>query len=503
MRPSHATDRQGLYFVLGLVVSAVFLGLAVYRVDWSEVGEALGRTRFFPWIPLAVLAYCAAMIVRGWRLRLLVQHETDLPLSTASNIVAIGYGVNNILPGRIGELARAYVLMERSSMRFVQAFTITMLERALDGVVMFLLLSVTTYSFASRLLSSHLLSATLLVAAGAVLGVLLVLMAFAVVSPHSFARMVAEAVGLVNRRWYERGLRLGIQIAEAFTYLRNPVGSAKVFALSFLTWFVEALMFLFVFGAFGLPLNPWWALCVMAITNVGVIVPSSPGHIGPWHFFCSQALVLLGVSSSVAFSYAIVAHLTFYVPVTLWSIWVLAGLGMRWHAIASLRKMASPVDAVASGTEEFTNIMSLPQRTVRDEIERATPFYVALADAIMPMEDVSLDAATKIAVRAKVVEFLKGELDCLSHRLFVMFTVGMLVFRFVTRLRYFQGFCDLSQDRKIDWVALWSDGPIPLTRKLFRPVRSLIFLCYFECPEVQAAMAGESADPLALAAKSL
>jgi uncharacterized protein (TIRG00374 family) len=503
MNQSHESDRQRLYFVLGLGVSVVFLGLAAYRVDWSEVGQALGRTRFFPWIPLAILAYCAAMIVRGWRLCLLVQHVTDLPLTTASNIVAIGYGVNNILPGRLGELARAYVLMERSSVRFVQALTITLLERALDGVVMFLLLSMTTYSFASTLMSSHVLSATLLIITGAILGILMGLMAFAVVSPHSFARMVAEAVGLINRRWYERGLKLGIQIAEAFTYLRNPTGSAKVFALSFLTWLVEGLMFLFVFGAFGLPLNPWWALGVMAITNVGVIVPSSPGHIGPWHFFCSQALVLFGVSSSIAFSYAIVAHLTFYVPITLWSMWVLAALGMRWHSIASLRRMANPVDAAAPGIEEFTNIMSLPQRPVREEIERATPFYVALADAIMPMEDVQLSAREQEAVRSKVVEFLKGELDCLSHRLFVMFTIGMLVFRFATRLRFFQSFCDLSHERKAAWVRQWSDGPISLTRKLFRPVRSLVFLCYFECPEVQAAIDGAGGVSRAPVAKSI
>jgi len=45
-------------------------------------------------------------------------------------------------------------------------------------------------------------------------------------------------------------------------------------------------------------------------------VPSTPGFVGPFHFFCQQALASQGVGLELGLSAAIAIHLAFYIPVT-------------------------------------------------------------------------------------------------------------------------------------------------------------------------------------------
>ena len=38
----------------------------------------------------------------------------------------------------------------------------------------------------------------------------------------------------------------------------------------------------------------------MSVTNLGILVPSTPGFVGPFHFFCSQALMSQGIPEATA-----------------------------------------------------------------------------------------------------------------------------------------------------------------------------------------------------------
>ena len=85
-------------------------------------------------------------MVRGLRCKLLVSREANLSTVTATNVVVLGYAVNNITPARMGELARAAMLAQRSGLPFVQGLSVTLIERIMDGLVMLaLILTLATY----------------------------------------------------------------------------------------------------------------------------------------------------------------------------------------------------------------------------------------------------------------------------------------------------------------------------------------------------------------------
>jgi hypothetical protein len=47
-----------------------------------------------------------------------------------------------------------------------------------------------------------------------------------------------------------------------------------------------------------------------------------------------------------------------------------------------------------------------------------------------------------------------------------------------------RSFCGLPLDTRRRVVAGWAYGPVPLTRQLFRSLRSIALLAYFEHPTV-------------------
>jgi hypothetical protein len=73
--------------------------------------------------------------------------------------------------------------------------------------------------------------------------------------------------------------------------------------------------------AFGMATShrlPWYVgLVVLVFTTLSVVIPSTPGYVGTYHYLCQLSLVMFGVSESEALSFAVIAHLINVVPVSL------------------------------------------------------------------------------------------------------------------------------------------------------------------------------------------
>ena len=68
---------------------------------------------------------------------------------------------------------------------------------------------------------------------------------------------------------------------------------------------------------------------VHVFVALAVAVPSAPGFFGVFHFACREALALFGISSATAVAYGTVAHLAYWVPVTLAGLLAVARSGGR------------------------------------------------------------------------------------------------------------------------------------------------------------------------------
>jgi hypothetical protein len=204
--------------------------------------------------------------------------------------------------------------------------------------------------------------------------------------------------------------------------------------------------------------------------------------VGSFHFFCKEALMSQGVNEATAMSYAILVHLTFFVPVTLWGATAILVYGVQVASTAAMARAAkrSPERATVEGVPVHGIARLDPARGLRT----ASPFEVALTEALLTPHGDALDRQTLL----DVATFLSEEMQSLPARPAVMFAMGMATFRLYVRARYLRSFCALDVERRRAAVQSWAFGPVGLFRQLFRPVRSIALLAYYEQERVAQAV---------------
>lgn len=507
---------KGTIVVGGFIISLLLLVMTAKKINWQLVHDAFASATWLPWLPLAVVTYLIGMLLRGLRLKQLVSTEASLTVSTASNIIAVGYATNNILPARLGEFARAGMLAERTGLPYALSLTVTFLERLLDGLT---ILSLFVLAIFVTPTDQWLKPAAMV--AGLLFGCALPSVLMLAFAPQLSLSLASQLSIHLGRKWHTRSLALVTQVTRGLSCLRDASTALSVLATSFVIWIIEGLMFALVMPCFNLPISLVKAIAVMAFTNLGILVPSSPGYIGTYHVCCKTALLAVtgsetaqmtnkaveqaavqtyqlanmpflsnsigNVSESTALSYAVVVHLVFYTTVTVWGVIAMARYGLELGTTAALAWEAKPITNLPE-TEAMAVITSVPTQKQSNHCFKTTPFWLAIVGSSVPTGSLVLSAEERSEAITYATEFVCSELSALPSFLRILFKTGILGFRTITIASNLCPFENLSSERQAKIITAWSYGPISTTRKLFKPLRSLALLAFFEHPAILAAL---------------
>ncbi len=115
--------------VPGLIISAIAVVAILYFVDLRRLLGALQQADY-RYIALFFGISIAWLAVRGLVWRTLLQEQASF--SQVFLTLNEGYLLNNILPFRLGELGRAFLLSKKANLGFLQVFSTILIERALD-----------------------------------------------------------------------------------------------------------------------------------------------------------------------------------------------------------------------------------------------------------------------------------------------------------------------------------------------------------------------------------
>ena len=334
-----------LRVVAGLLISAVFLFFAFRGVHFRAVGEALRNANYL-WLAPAVAAIVASVGLRAVRWRLLFYPERDLRLSSLFGALNVGYLVNALLPLRLGEFVRAYLLSQVERVGAAHALTTVAVERVLDMVVTLAYL-VAVLPFVA--LPEGAAGKVAVVSAIAVGALLVMLVAGAVRERvHGLGRLVTDRL---PARYAERLHGLLDSFLHGFAVLSTPRVAVSALALSVVIWALAALGLYFALFAFHLYLSPVAPLFMLALVSLSFVVPASPGYVGVFHLAVTTALRAFDVDAAVALSYAFVAHLIGFVPPMLLGATYLWRTGTSWDRIFAFRRAEEP-EAEALGSRQ-------------------------------------------------------------------------------------------------------------------------------------------------------
>jgi uncharacterized membrane protein YbhN (UPF0104 family) len=95
-------------FWIGLLISAACLYVAFQGIQFDRLLEALAGINY-AWLVVASGLFCISYSGRVFRWQLLFS-PLRLRLGKIFNALNIGYFLSNILPARIGDLVRAYLI---------------------------------------------------------------------------------------------------------------------------------------------------------------------------------------------------------------------------------------------------------------------------------------------------------------------------------------------------------------------------------------------------------
>jgi uncharacterized protein (TIRG00374 family) len=333
----HMKKNIRISLILGGAVSVLALYLAFRNVPFDELLVYLASINYF-WILPAVLVILISFALRAYRWKIILESTGTISFWGAFHPLMIGFMINCILPGRVGEVARPAVLQKKENIPFSTGLATVAAERFFDVSILIVL-------FAAMLATVqidpdldivfgdyHLNRATLVAAGEGTFKLLLVLIAGMALVGFSKTRNIIN--GLITRipsmlffagpdlknnflkRICEPMVRFVDNFASGFTLVKYPAKICICIVLSFFIWGLAAFSYyLMALGCPGIELSFFEITAVMIIICFFIAFPSVPGYWGIWEAGGVFALLLFGVSSKDAAGYTLVNHAIQIFPV--------------------------------------------------------------------------------------------------------------------------------------------------------------------------------------------
>ncbi len=304
-----------LYFLLGLLISAVLVWALFRNIHFAELWEALKGANYLWLIPNIVLIVFT-MYQRAYRWKFMIAPIGHVPFSKLLSATWIGFMANNVLPLRLGEFVRAYSLASRHKEITKSASLATIFVERMVFDLVALLLIFGGVLYVSRIELDESMKLGLNVAIGiALMG--LVLIFILARKPQQTGQLITRYLFFIPESGKSLIRSVLVKFARGLEFLSDARATAWVGTQTMMIWILMGISNVFVFKAFdlGLPLDA--SFVVLVVVSVSILVPSSPGFIGVYHAGAVWSLVAYGVPKAEALSCALVLHAAQYIVVTL------------------------------------------------------------------------------------------------------------------------------------------------------------------------------------------
>lgn len=319
----------------GVAISVAFLGLFLYRTNFSEIEDAFAQANYaiaFASLPV----YFAGIWVRTVRWQYLLRPVARVKTSRLYPVVIIGLMANNLIPARVGELVRAYILGEREQVSKASALGTIAVDRLFDGITLIPMMVIVAafvggsehFDVDLAFLQFSVGYEGLAIIMAALFGVALAILFVLALSEgwRQWADRLVLAVTPARFRPQVEGL--AISFFEGLKSLRSPVDLGVAWVMSTISWTLEAVMYWMVALAFDIHVGFHIFLLSTAAANLAISILASQGGIGPFEFVTKQTLIAAGVASSSATAYAIGLHALLLLPVIALGVYFLGTMGL-------------------------------------------------------------------------------------------------------------------------------------------------------------------------------
>ncbi|MEE3150282.1 MAG: lysylphosphatidylglycerol synthase transmembrane domain-containing protein, partial [Candidatus Neomarinimicrobiota bacterium] len=289
-------------FILGVLISVIGLYYAFRQINFWELWISIKNVNFILVI-LAIVILLLSNVIRAWRWQILVKPIKDVSFEPAFSSIMIGYFGNSVLPFRMGEFLRAFVVADKTSLTASTAFGTIVIERILDfiGLSIVILLIMTVYPLTS-------------VGGSIIIGVIVLSLTafiffFLFGGFKSSLLVKIEKLSLLRIGLLHKILLFIKNFLDGATTIRatNKLGIILLYTL--IIWIMYYCSTYLATIAIGIELE-WFGFGVLLIsTTLAISIPAAPGYVGTYHAAAVYILTnLFDVGRSNAQAAAIILH---------------------------------------------------------------------------------------------------------------------------------------------------------------------------------------------------
>lgn len=357
-------NKKNTLFIISIIASIVCTWLFVKNIDWLLLKNALRDANYWFIIPTLILTL-VVYVVRAIRWRGLLSHIKVISVMNLLSVTCIGFMANNILPARVGEVLRPFILTKKEDIKFSTSFATVIVERIFDmlGLIIFTVVVIAllphppatqhnpldpvTASQVSTVQESIIPSLKKWTEVFAAVGFITVVCLFLVViKPDFFKEKLVKLCFFLPHKLKDKIVGLYESFVYGLKILEDKTQTVWIFALSLFIWILGGAEIYLLGFSFHMHL-PFMGACLVAVClALAVALPQAPGYIGVFHIAVLKSLHIFGIETTAAQSYAIVLWAISILPSTI------MGFLFLWREGIAFREVVKLEEEIAEGTLE-------------------------------------------------------------------------------------------------------------------------------------------------------
>jgi hypothetical protein len=283
---------------LAYTVSAGCMAWVLSRYSFNDLkGDLL--TLDWRWALVAALAELAVYVCQAWRWNTLLSPVVRLRFWRTVQAIYIGLFANEVLPLKIGEPIRCYLMAHWNDFRISLGFASAAVERLMDGFWMLIALLITTAFLKlpeDLTILVRILEGLLLLGAAAL---------FWILHHHQDDHPVLQ-----QSRWTAT-LR---HVVEGLHLMGNWRTLVKTTLISLLLAMLQIVPTYALIKADNMDLSFFAAAAISTIVRLATFIPGAPSNLGVLNVACVAALLLFDVEKDVAKSFSIIMLVILTLP---------------------------------------------------------------------------------------------------------------------------------------------------------------------------------------------
>jgi len=280
-----------LKVVLSFLISAICLWLVFRHFEWIELKRGFQMASWV-WLLPSFLAFLLASVLRTTRWFVLLSGIVVITPVRLFSILNFGFLMNNVLPARMGELARGLAVSQIGKASFSSCLATIVIERASDFLGLFFLLII-----AFKLLPLKIAFWSTVLITGILAALFSTLFFFRYSLKLKPKNLLFQKLQMLLDQFY-----LGLSA------IKTSRKRTLVVLLAILIWLCDAATVFIFSRAFHLDLSFPQACGFLVGLAFGVMIPAAPGYVGTFEFFSQKALSLMNFSESATLPFVLTLH---------------------------------------------------------------------------------------------------------------------------------------------------------------------------------------------------